>query len=109
VTRSRRWFARATLAAVGGVVAAVELALGLDLVGVVKAINMNVTATGTQGDGYMTVYSCSQGAPNASNLNYRQGDTVAASAFGSFDAAGEVCIKTSAISHIIIDSVGVFG
>lgn len=86
-----------------------SLALPPDLVGAAKAINLNVTATGTQGDGFITVYPCSQGAPNASNLNYRRGDTVAASAFGSFDEAGEVCVKTSAVSHLIVDSLGVFG
>lgn len=86
-----------------------ELRLPAEKAGVVTAVNVNVTATQPAGDGYMTVYPCGQGAPNASNLNYRAGDTVAASAFGSFDANGRLCITTSAASHLVVDLAGSFG
>jgi hypothetical protein len=34
---------------------------------------MNVTVTGSQADGYLTVWPCDQPQPNASNLNFRRG------------------------------------
>ena len=41
-----------------------------------SAVTMNVTATETEGEGYVTVYPCDRARPTASNLNHERGRTV---------------------------------
>ncbi len=62
---------------------------------------INVTVVGAAGDGYVSVSPCN--ATNASTINYRRGETVAhltLSALGS----GDVCITSSADTHILVDT-----
>src|SRR5262245_53057899 len=38
-----------------------------------SAVALNVTATNTEGNGYVTVWPCSQGKPNVSSVNFVAG------------------------------------
>jgi hypothetical protein len=74
----------------------------------VEAITMNVTATGSQGDGYMTVWPCDQPQPNASNLNFRRGVDVPNLVTVKLSATGTVCFFSTATTHVIADAASWF-
>jgi uncharacterized protein YkwD len=67
---------------------------------------LTATVTGTAGDGWLTVYPCDAGLPQASNLNFGSGQTVANSVLAKLDGSGRVCIATSARADVIIDVAG---
>lgn len=69
---------------------------------------MNVTATGPTSDGYFTVFPCGNPVPNASNLNYKSGASIANLVISKLGARGDLCIKTSAATHLIVDVTGYF-
>jgi hypothetical protein len=64
---------------------------------------LNVTVTGAQGGGYVTVFPCGEPVPNASNLNYATGDTIPNAVIAKLGAGGKVCIYTDAATHLIAD------
>ena len=72
------------------------------------AVALNVTATGGTADGFITVYPCDSGRPNASNLNFPAGGTVANSVISKVSAAGTVCIFTNVATNIVADVSGYF-
>ena len=86
----------------------------MDLAGRVKtptdttAVSLNVTATGAQGDGFLTVYPCDATRPNASNVNFNTGDTVANVVIAKIGKQGDICIYADAATHIVIDINGYF-
>jgi trimeric autotransporter adhesin len=73
-----------------------------------KAVIVNVTATGPTNDGYLTVYPCGSPVPNASNLNYTSATSIANLVISKLGAGGQLCIKTSAATHLIVDVTGYF-
>ena len=79
------------VAGVGGVPAGAAAAL------------LNVTAVNAQADGFITVFPCGTGIPDASNLNYRAGQTIANAVLGRIGSGGRVCVYTYAASHLIVD------
>lgn len=88
-----------------GVNQTIELDLG-SLSGLPVGTNgaiMNFTVTGGSGGGFVTVYPCGTATPNASNLNFESGQTVANLVAVSVPASGTVCIYASARVHIIAD------
>lgn len=92
--------------AAGGV-AEVDLgAAGLGLPADVTAVALNVTVTETQGPGFITVWPCAQGRPNASNLNYLAGQTIANNVLTSPGASSKICLFASAATHAIVDIAG---
>jgi PKD repeat protein len=89
-----------------------ELRLDLDGVAGVpatgaSAVSLNVTVTGSTGAGYVTVYPCGQ-RPTASNLNYIAGQTIPNAVIAPVSAAGEICLFSSADSHLVADINGWF-
>jgi hypothetical protein len=74
----------------------------------VAAVAMNLTATETAADGYVTAFPCPQGAPNASNLNYRAGQSVPNQVVVPV-VDGRVCFTSYATAHLIADVLGWFG
>lgn len=72
------------------------------------AVALNVTATNTQGPGFLTVYPCDAALPLASNLNYAPGSTVPNLVITRLDASGRVCIFTQAAADVIVDVSGTF-
>jgi hypothetical protein len=75
-------------------------------------VALNVTATGASGPGWVTVASCAEADdPNlgrrASSLNVdRAGQTVANLVVSELDGAGQVCLFSSAATHLVVDVVG---
>ncbi|MEO6125494.1 MAG: L,D-transpeptidase [Ilumatobacteraceae bacterium] len=72
------------------------------------AVVLNVTATGSSAAGFVTVYPCADGRPNASNVNYAAGSTMATAVLAKVDSAGTVCLFTSADVHLVVDVNGWF-
>ena len=75
----------------------------------VTAVVLNVTATGGNASGYVTVYPSGQGAPTASNLNTSAGQTRANLVIAKVGADGAVAMFNSAGQlHLVADVVGYF-
>jgi len=64
---------------------------------------INITATETDGEGYLTVYPCDDDQPNTSTLNYADNDTIAAVTVTAVDPGGDTCIYSHAVAHLVID------
>ena len=74
----------------------------------VAAVSLNVTVTGTEGPGFVTVYPCGQ-LKEVSSLNYAAGATVANAVIAPVSASGEICLFSLAPTHLIVDVNGWFG
>ena len=72
-----------------------------------EAVVLNVTVTDAQGPGYVTVYPCG-GVPNASNLNFGRGATIANMVIARIGPDGDVCIFESEAAHLVVDVNGYF-
>jgi lysophospholipase L1-like esterase len=90
-------------------------ALRLPVVGVagvpssgVTGVSLNVTVVDPVAAGYLTVYPCGSAAPEASNLNFVAGQTVANAVVAPVDATGEVCVRSSVAAHVLVDLSGWF-
>ena len=70
---------------------------------------LNLTATGTAADGYLTAFPCDTPLPPSSNLNVRAGVDVANFAVIRPSAAGEVCVYASSPTHVVVDVMGSLG
>lgn len=69
------------------------------------AVALNLTATRSAGDGYVTAYACNSAIPATSNLNFvRVGDTTNAGVIPVGD--GRVCFRSSQQTDIIVDISG---
>jgi hypothetical protein len=66
---------------------------------------LNVTALDATAPGYLTVFPCGTGAPDASNVNYTTGQTVPNTAISRL-GNGRVCVFTSAATGLIVDVTG---
>ena len=69
---------------------------------------LNVTATGTGAFGYVTAFPCDGTQPTTSSLNYPPAATVPGLVIVKLSASGEVCLFTSATTHLIVDVDGYF-
>ena len=67
---------------------------------------LNVTALNASVSGYMTVFPCGTAPPDASNLNFPIGATIANSVIAKLDAAGKVCMFTSGSAGLLVDVGG---
>lgn len=74
----------------------------------VRAVAMNITATGPQTAGYLTVYPCGSAIPNASNLNFVEGETRPNAAVVQVGPAQDVCVYASTATHVIVDVMGYY-
>jgi glucose/arabinose dehydrogenase len=70
------------------------------------AVILNVTADAAEDDGFVTVHPTGTGRPNASNLNYKQGQTIANAAIARVGAGGQICLYTFGSTHLIVDVAG---
>ena len=52
------------------------------------------------------MFPCDESQPTASNLNYSRGQNVANAAVATFGSSGEVCVFSSAATHLIVDLNG---
>jgi hypothetical protein len=67
---------------------------------------VNLTVTDTEAGGFLTAYPCGSPTPDASNLNFAQGSTVANLAIVRPGVGNAVCIYSSATTDIIADLSG---
>jgi hypothetical protein len=70
------------------------------------AVALNITAVEAAQEGFVTVYPCGEDRPNASNLNVATGATIAVGAFVRVGSGGQICVHTSAITHLVVDVTG---
>lgn len=81
---------------------------GVPASGAVAAV-LNVTAVDTTSAGFLTVWPCGASMPVASNVNFTRAGAVEPNAvIVQLDQTGEVCIHTSASTHVIVDVGGWF-
>ena len=71
----------------------------------VSAVSLNVTVTNATDEGYVTVFPCGD-RPEASNLNYRRGQTTPNAVIASLSSTGEVCFFSFAPVDLIADLNG---
>ena len=69
---------------------------------------LNVTAVHPSAAGYVTVWNCS-GSPATSSLNFARDETRANLVVTGIDQDGSICVHTSVMTDLIIDSVGDIG
>ena len=71
------------------------------------AVVLNVTSTGGEGNGFLTVWQFGQDRPGASLLNYQSSDIANAAIVPTgLGARNEISVYASARTHVIIDVVG---
>jgi hypothetical protein len=73
---------------------------------VVATVVINVTATGTLANGFITIFPCDQTRPNASNLNHGIGTTVANNVIVKVSNTGTICIYNHAPTQLVADING---
>ncbi len=75
----------------------------------IQAVTANVTVTGAQGSGYVTVYPGDSERPQTSNVNYVFGRDVANAAILKLGTEGRIKVfNLGAPAHVLIDVSGVF-
>ncbi|MCU1395721.1 MAG: hypothetical protein JWM34_4149 [Ilumatobacteraceae bacterium] len=67
---------------------------------------LNITGTGADADGYVTVWPCGSPRPNASNLNIAAGVTTPNLVVAEIGDGGQVCIYTQSSMDLIADVNG---
>ena len=80
---------------------------GVPLSGVGSVV-LNVTSTGSPFGGYLTVWPSGVVRPNASNLNFGGGVTIANTVVATVGVDGSVSIFSSGATHLIVDVQGWF-
>jgi hypothetical protein len=72
-----------------------------------SSVQLNVTVTGPTAGGYLTAYPAGATRPNASNLNFTAGQTVANAVPVAVGTGGQVSFFVNAgCAHVIVDLVG---
>jgi hypothetical protein len=72
-----------------------------------KAVFINVTSTGSNAPGFVTVWDCEGARPTASTLNYEPGAVIPNLAVAELSATGSICLYTLSASDLIVDLMGV--
>lgn len=67
---------------------------------------LNVTAVNARGPGFMTVFPCGTDLPNASNLNFANGDTLPNAVVAQVSLQGTVCVYPSQTTDLVVDING---
>jgi hypothetical protein len=77
----------------------------------ISAVLLNVTVVdpevGNEG-GYVTVYPCASGRPDASNLNFTNGQVIPNTVIAPVDPNGNICFYSYGKTHILADVAGYF-
>ena len=71
------------------------------------SIVLNVTATGSNGNGYVTAWPCDESRPTTANLNFRSSQTIANTVISRVAANGTVCFYAKTTVHLVVDAGGV--
>jgi hypothetical protein len=67
---------------------------------------LNITTTNPSEDGFLTVYPCQDGLPNASQSNPRRGGVKANLVMATLDAGHSVCVYSKQPVDLIVDQFG---
>ena len=70
---------------------------------------VNVTTALARAPGYASVYPCAAGRPDSSQVNMPDARAVSNAGVVAPDANGEVCVSTSAPTHLVVDVMGSIG
>lgn len=71
-----------------------------------RTVMLNVTATESARDGFVTAWACDDPVPSSSNLNVRRGGTAANAVLVTLGASREVCLLDQAGAHLVADVTG---
>lgn len=82
---------------------------GGDIPDSATAATLNLTATGSDANGFATVYPCNSDRPTASNLNFRAGEASSNLVTTALAPNGTVCILASESVHLIADLAAWYG
>jgi hypothetical protein len=83
---------------------------GLPMSGI-GAVLLNVTVVDPEvGDegGYLTVYPCASGRPEASNLNFVAQQIIPNTVIAPVDPSGNICFHSYGQTHVLADVSGYF-
>ncbi len=69
----------------------------------VIAVVLNVTVVSPSGSGFISVFPCGQNQPNASNLNFSEGEVIPNLVIAGVGTGGRVCFFTSADTDLLVD------
>ncbi len=72
------------------------------------AVALNVTIAEAGEAGYATVWPCGTTRPEASNVNFPKGGTVANGVVAPIGPDGSVCVFSDKDAHLIVDVAGWF-
>jgi uncharacterized protein YkwD len=70
------------------------------------SVVLNLTAIGTQGDGFLTAYPCGRPTPDVSSVNYNSGHPVPNLVTVALGTGGTVCVVASTPAYVIADLAG---
>jgi hypothetical protein len=73
-----------------------------------SAVALNITAVTPALPGFVTVWPCDVGRPDASNLNFVSGGAVANSVIAPVGASGKVCFYSNQATDFLVDITGWF-
>lgn len=71
-----------------------------------SAVVLNVTAVNAQGPGYLATHPRGSARPNASNVNYTAGSTIANAVIARVGTGGDVCVFNLSPTDVIVDVAG---
>jgi hypothetical protein len=71
-----------------------------------RTIVGNVTVDAPEADGFVALFPCKAGWSGTSNLNHDAGQTIANAFFAQADSNGDLCVRTQARTHVIVDVAG---
>lgn len=70
------------------------------------AVTLNLTAVDAKTAGFMTMFPCGSAIPEASNLNFAAGQTIANAVVARVGANGQVCVFVSGTAGLLVDVNG---
>jgi hypothetical protein len=73
-----------------------------------SAVALNLTMVEARAAGFATVWPCGTPQPDASNVNFAAGATVANGVVAPIGSDGSICVATSADAHLLVDVAGWF-
>jgi hypothetical protein len=90
-----------------GEVRPIALAGGVLPAGATSAV-VNLTVDAPLADGWLVAFPCGTEPPLASNLNYLASESRAVAAIVGLSGDGEMCVLSSADTHVIVDVAGYY-
>lgn len=89
-----------------GSVTAVQVAGRAGVAAGARAAVLEVTVTGSQAGGFVTVFPCDAPRPNAAQVNHAAGATLSTAVVAALDASGAVCLYTMSDTELVVDVDG---